>query len=265
MIRQRGVKKGELSLPVLLSGVVAIVVLVIVGYSIYEVGTGKAIPFAKYLPDFMTKKDKVEGLEKIRYQIIEDKVQYYDGTKWLDFKSGRVELDEKMFIQGEVIKDFIKYYFVYNKRENNDPLFVFVINYNPELTIDKGSLLIKNGDVTIVIKENKEQFVLDNENEVFIVRKSEDAKVEHVVLDNGDEIDVVRSSGEGFKLERVDSSAGLYKTIKDRAMAWRDSVLKKPISIGFFVGDNRESIRTCVDKRGTDLIVDLLKESDSCG
>ncbi|MBI2632233.1 hypothetical protein HYW75_04470 [Candidatus Pacearchaeota archaeon] len=260
----REIKKGEMSLPVILSMIVAIFVLVLVGIFIYDVGTGKAIPFAKYLPDFMTKKDKVEGMEILRYQIIEDKVQYYDGTNWLDFKDGKVELEEKILTQSEVTEDFIKYYF-YNKRENNDHLFVFLINRNPELDKDKGSLLIKNGDVTVVIKENKEQFVLDNKNEVYIVRRSEDVNVEHIILDNGDEIDVVVSSGGGFKLERVDSSAGLYNTIKDRAMAWRDSVLKKPIEIGFFVGDKEEIIRACVEKRGTDFIVDLLKESDSCG
>ena len=258
--------RGEIGMGVLLLGVVALAVLILVGYGIYSFATDKAIPFAKYLPNFMTKDRKVEGIEKLRYKIIEDKVQYYDGTDWLDFKDEKVELGGKTLIENNVKNDFRKYYFGIPIRTGSDNLFIFLINKNSEI---KGQL-IKNGYVTVVIKETKEQVVLNNENEIYIVDSSKDkTKIEHIVLDNGDEIDVMRSTGDGIALKYVDSSAGLYKTIKDRAIAWRDSILKKPVEINYLSGDSKESVKTCIDKeyynKAKDLVVDLTEEREGCG
>src|SRR3989338_328662 len=171
---------------VLLLGVVALAVLILVGYGIYSFATDKAIPFVKYLPNFMTKDRKVEGIEKLRYKIVEDKVQYYDKTDWLDFKDEKVELGEKTLIEDNVKNDFKDYYF--------------------------------------------------NEN----VRLKEDLDL-------------------NYKIEP-------YKSIRDKAIAWRDGILKKPVEINYYTRDGEKltkadmPVRTCINKIGADLIVDLTEE-----
>ena len=230
--------KGETDIRFLLAGIVALFVLVLVGIGAYSLYTGKAIPFAQYLPDFMTKKEKIEVIEKIRYQIIEDKVQYYDGTIWLDFKGKNVELGEKTIVKDEVKKDFKRYYFNEDVRLEEDPDLNFLFN-NPDV-IQKGSPL-KKGDVFVRFFSKNELLILDNYDVLKKYNQDKD-----------------KTSSADYKIEP-------YKSIRVKAIIWRDSVLKKPISIGFLVGSTSERIMTCVKKIGTDLVVDLMEESESCG
>src|SRR3989338_5475951 len=138
---------------VLLLGVVALAVLILVGYGIYSFATDKAIPFVKYLPNFMTKDRKVEGIEKLRYKIVEDKVQYYDKTDWLDFKDEKVELGEKTLIEDNVKNDFKDYYFNENVRLKEDLDLNFVFN-NPDILLK--STLLARGDVFVRINSKNE-------------------------------------------------------------------------------------------------------------
>ncbi len=109
--------KGDIRISYLIGGIVAIFVLFVVGFGAYSFFSGKAIPFFDFLPGFNRTVERVSGIEILRYDIIDEKVQYYDKAYWRDFE-GEVFLGDKRVKYGDVKRDFERFYYE-SKRENN--------------------------------------------------------------------------------------------------------------------------------------------------
>lgn len=100
-------KKGDGGMNlVIVGGIIAAVVLVIIYFSIWGFG-GKTIPFFQWLGLNRTVEVQ-EGIEILRYDLASDKVQYYDGTQWLDFGK-ELRLGDKVLSYELVRKDFVQY------------------------------------------------------------------------------------------------------------------------------------------------------------
>ena len=241
-------RKGEgVGLPYLLGGIVAIVLLIIIFIFLFG---NSAFHIDQYLPSFLQDHPVIKDVEKLRYVISDNTVQYYNEKKWLDFPKGTdakrvVQLNNKILVYGDLAITFKRFYFNEDLREpKNNPLFNFIMN-NPSLPLDKNNPL-KPGDVIIFVKRTGDQFVLNNDN----------------VLKRYRLINVKT------ELSDVDFTSGLYQTAKDRSLVWRDSILKNSVVISYTHGDDqktKDSVTVCVTKIGKDLVVDLTQPvSGSC-
>ena len=240
-------KIGEVKF--IIYAILALFILVLLAYGIYSFASERAIPFAEYLPDFMKKDVKIEGVEKLRYQIIYDNLQYYDKNDWRNFKNGRVELNGKIVDEKEVKRVFKERYFSFNSRTPGDEgQFRFILN-----TPDVLNGVFKRGDVFIFFKidEKNESLVLDNYNNI---------KRREIKRGFWSDKDI---------LSDVDLNLEIYKNAKEKGIEWRDSALKKPIEIKYYFSgieekEESDSVFVCIGRKGADLVIDLGDERVSC-
>ena len=120
----------------LLAGAIAVAVLAIVGYFVYSFYTGKAIPSFGFLPSFNETKAPVIDLEIFRYLVIDDKLQYYDGTSWVDFKEGTtIEANGKKIEYLELYIDLSEKFFL-SVNSANVVKAAFAGKAAPEISVD---------------------------------------------------------------------------------------------------------------------------------
>ncbi len=100
-------KKGDVHISYIITGIIAVTILVIVALSVYWFYSGKAAPFFQWLGLNRTVEVQ-EGIEILRYDLESDKVQYYDGTQWLDFGK-ELRLGDKVLNYELVRKDFVDF------------------------------------------------------------------------------------------------------------------------------------------------------------
>lgn len=246
--------------------VLAIVITGFVLVMIYGPGA-----FYKYLPDFGNKTMIVKDVEKLRYDILKDKVQYYDGDKWRDFKGSEVTLNDKEIGYDWIRQTFVEYYFD-SSREKKE--LVTDSKEGQFITIDKSLLQkddviegnkAKTGDVVIELQGQRESF----NGYIGIYLLSADNKLEFYPAQKipYTNVDASVEGEKGRFLSRLGIWARnlVYKSktkdirsvetknkneaIKNLAIDWRDSVLKKPMTISYTKdgSDAPESMRVCVD------------------
>ncbi len=265
--------KGDVIISRLIGIVIAVVVLVIVLVGLFFFYSGKAFPFFQWLPDFKRNATVVEGSEIIRYDIIGDKVQYYDGTSWVDF-SNDLKFGDKNLNYEVVRKGFSDYFYngkrqggivdlgqnmeeianlinSYNSGIINKDDFNYLIKFNQ---MGKLSMKIFNLYVPVGIKEGYREdlgFSFKNFNGVNKPGDLEFLLVSSVDKVNGPGFIFILGLDDKFKMQHVDSGRHLFVKPKEilsykgnplllkifsAIKDWRNNVLDKPISI--FVSSN---------------------------
>lgn len=248
-------------LPIVL---IAVFILLVVGYFAVSFYTGNAIPFAKYLPDFGLNKDKVKGIEILRYSIVDDNVQYYDGVRWIDFQ-GNAELEDKTVNYDQIKLSFIRifdYSSFDNKKTDMDSKGSYVLY---------GSLYgryyeLKNSDVVmrLFVKVPGENpyvglYALGMKNDWRFYSQVQGKILWIFYYD---------------KKIRTSEIINKENELKSEAISLRDiainNAMKKPIEITYYINENGKlsegkKINVCVEKNGVDLVIDLSKPRENCG
>jgi len=91
-----------------------VLVLIVVAGAIVLMGAGPSLlklgkTLGILVPGFSENEVEIESIEKLRYDLSEDSVQYYDGTEWVDFE--RVDLGNKIVNRNDVKESFVKWYY----------------------------------------------------------------------------------------------------------------------------------------------------------
>ncbi len=132
----------------LVVGILAVIVLVIVVAGLYLFG-GDFSKFFSWLPNFGNKTEEpIKGIEIFRYNIATDTIEYYDGTKFSEFKAGEaIRLGDKKIEGDNLAGDFKNYYYKTEREkegiELNQPL-ITIMNYvdfsNPQIPFNTQEL-----------------------------------------------------------------------------------------------------------------------------
>src|SRR3989338_619137 len=224
----------------LLGWIIAAVILVLVGMFIYYFYSGTANPFFQFLPNFGGQK-AVEGVQVLRYDIVNDKVEYYDGNKWIDFKQGAAELESKKVNYADALKNFQDYFYQSRNAESSKTL-----SDGTKITI-LGIERIRSGSDEIIVYPGYVKMSLPN-----------------------NEISYLRLDDSIYSLGKVPLSSEQSATIKDFGSSWRDGVLKMPIVIDYVnvQTGGTESVSICVKKTNIQsnhyLVVDLTNSATTC-
>ncbi len=252
--------KGEFQITYLITGIIALLVLAIIFYFIYSFFIGGPILFANLLPEFGSTKKGVEGIEIFRYNIQKDIMEYYNGQKGVSFK--KLSLGEKTFSYEEIHAAFRNYYhFPTNpsrKEENVElkdvlkgysPAVISSLTHSEEDDVPLGSVLI------FFPRDNfKREVILTPDD--FIYERIQRSSVTNLFRDKV-----------WTKPELIALVSGDYAILRERAMTWRDDILKKPILLSYRQGkDNTPiTITACADKVQIYLRVDLKEQKKDCG
>lgn len=246
-------KKGqEESTGNIVKAVIAAFVLVIVILGIWMFYSGK-LPFFEGLPGFNQTKQGVADLEIFRYQILNDNLQYYDGTTWVDFKAGQtIEVNGKKIEESSINDDII---FNYIGQKNYDLLANGVVIVSSASYID-GTVSIPGGNVVIGVKGYPALYLKLDSNDVFKLDAGELKKVENSEFENNNFPYFLKPGSDVIK----------------NIMVWRDSLINSPVTIGYTDrGGASQQIITCYQKNkyetDKELVIDLskpLQEGQSC-
>lgn len=237
-------KKGQgLEVGKMIGLVIAVFVLVIIALGIYSFYGGQS-KFFDFLPSF-GEKEKIEGVQVLGYDITNDKVQYYDGSSWRDFKESKLVLDNKEVVYSDVRENFRNYFFQPRTAEIRknlaDGTSILVLNIIREKS-GSDSSIVYPGEVSMSITKGNDvtQLSLRLDNSIYILDKK--------------------------SLLTAEQSNG----IKDLGGSWRDSALKSQIIINYqnIENDLKESVSVCATKVSIQsryyLVVDLTKGTTSC-
>ena len=130
-------KKGDVGVEPLVVISVAIAVLAIVGFGYYLYLNDK-ISFFNFLPGFNITNDPQNNLEIVRYRILTEEIQYYNGIDWLEFDKDQMILGGKIVDVDDLDKSLGDYWFGW------DGFYVSVKAPYPEIFSEKG---LRNGSI----------------------------------------------------------------------------------------------------------------------
>jgi hypothetical protein len=289
-------KKGEEARP---SG--AIVLALIAAFVLIVVYLFLFGPFRSILenagfliPTLNASQPLAENIQLLRYDISEDEVKYYDGTKWHLFGADVVKLGDKKLSETTMLEDFTNgYYYNKGKREQDvvieskvrifddeeDEKFSEAGKIPPLLYDALIFRTVRQPDVTPTDKDwtefaanfiypifDPEELFERGDVEAFIISQAGYQKGDNKVygnlaygLDKKMRIRKINFDLEGPRLE-VDPilpSEDLYRITAPLLEEWRDSVLKEPITINY---NDDESNTYCVEKFDNKYLVVNLKE-----
>jgi len=103
-------KKGDIPVSYVIGAVIVVFVLVIVIFGLAKIFGFDIINFFRNLPDLNRTVTPDEGPEKLRYDLGNGKVQYYDGTQWVDFEND-LGFSERIVNYDSLKKGFEDYLF----------------------------------------------------------------------------------------------------------------------------------------------------------
>jgi len=245
----------------IIAAVIAAVVLVLVIIGLYLWFSGSGLPFASYLPGFNQTKPPVVDMEILRYRILQDKVQYYDGIKWNDFKDqGSVEMNGKtIYYYSRPDKNYqgIKLELLHNfiSKSSRDPWpGQAVLLSAPKIASEKiaeplptwyrADDWVAYGLVNAWDAVFADSYPIDKGGDMRLAVKSGllgpvvDIYVIHI--DNSARKLVYKANGQFDKEESV--LAPGHINLMNEAIAWRDSFLDKPTKVTYFDANNEPQV-----------------------
>lgn len=247
-------KKGDVAIEPIMVLVLGITVLALVGFGFYLHYSGK-IEFFNMLPGFNRSVEKYEEPQIVAYNIAENRIEWYDGSKWTVLERDKeVTLGEKKVRGGGLESDLKQgYWYDKDKRPMSQEL----------------DLKSRPGQTAKVI-----QFIQSDEegngalyNELDIVINTGNNKI--YVLRDGE---ILLISGDGESLVEDTRNPDKVRELEEYYTKWRDSILEKPTGIRYVdVGMEKEKDMVgyyCVDKINERLVVRLNKavsEGSVCG
>ena len=255
-----GGETGSTTINTILSIVVfALVAGIFVAFALY----GKQI--IQLLPGFGNETVVVKGVEKLRYVVTEDQVQYYDSNyKWKNFGNGeQIQMNDKIIKYEEVKQAFVKYYFFSDR--DNDP-FKLEDGYTAyfhmwQSSVEKESghvvgaskwdVLWGNGKVDLVSGDVLIDFVKGGKIEGYVYLSSKSGQlieVSGIVADT-----LTRDISYNLEIAGLlKKHPAWLKSVSDEAESWRDSVFSYPMSFSYYVKEDKKERRVdsavCVEK-----------------
>ncbi len=257
-------RKGSLTIDQVIKMVVVAAVLIIVALALWAFYTGqfnwgKGIP----IPGQQNLTIKVESAT-FRYLPASDKVEYYTGTTWEGFNGKNLDIGDKRIKYETIRQNFYDYYFISPTKE----LVKIPSNYQNEI-YGRDYVSDINGDLRGIPSLNAKivllQFVDTDANNkrgmvrgMLVPQDSNDIKSNYGIF-------LVSLTGEFLlnkikkdlsdlvgKYEKQDVTKEPYKTISEKAVAWRDSVLKKPVTLSTSVLKDKKEVeqkeKYCLEK-----------------
>ncbi|MBM3233054.1 hypothetical protein FJZ18_02720 [Candidatus Pacearchaeota archaeon] len=249
-------KKAETQTGYLVPLIVALIVLALVVVGIWAISSGR-INFWKDLPVPGEKNDtiKVESTT-FRYIISDDAVEYYTGTEWQGFKGKSLDIGNKRVDYDDIRRQFKSYFHVirpeerieitryqkkiYDGGEYGEVPWLDAVLFLIEDVVPNG--IREKGNVFGVLANSANkgdskkygQFIVNQKGEIFINKVKPDLELEG-----------------NFK--KQSSSEEPYKMIVERAIEWRDRVLKKPVELSWRVvekgkEEKKENGKFCTEK-----------------
>ena len=288
-------KKGDIRISYIIGALISALVLVFVFYGIYNFYSGGSFSFFRFL-GFNSTKERIEGVEIMRYSIPEDKVSYYDGTDWITLKEGeKIKLGKYNFDVSGVKTDFQKFFYEGKEMKIvslglhiNTVLAFIRLGVDAE-RLFKDSPLSKgaseDGIVDASINDIYDSASLKDEIkrpfwkaqngdvEIILLNKKGFSILGRFVLSLDDKFTFWYLIGEDKPKSKVlsFSEGGYLADIFNSAKKWRDSVFERPIPLSVAQGDligPLELLYVCVDfKDKKYLIVHLekiVKSDEKC-
>jgi len=263
-------KRGEeesSSTGAIIAAVIAAVVLVLVIIGLYLWFSGSGLPFASYLPGFNQTKPPVVDMEILRYSIANDKVQYYDGTKWNDFSTqGSVEMNGKtIYYYPKNGYSGIRVYLLYNFISLDSrwdwhargpglllspPRMASLpdIQYATPVWYYPGDwIFVKPVNAWIWLFSSSENDYQNQAGDMRLVIKAgtEGKVLGRYVIHLANSMIKLNYNNDGTykNEENVDLAADpLLRTARDLAVEWRDSFLDKPAKVTYFDANNEPHV-----------------------
>ena len=207
-------KKGESessSTGSIVAMVIAVIVLVIVVIALYSFFSGNQV--WDWLPSFNNTQPRVTNLEILGYSLKDDKVQFYDGTAWTDFKKqGSVELNGKVirYSSGGIYEEFFNYYYGRNNVEKRYSSYY-----------DKNHLGLVAKLVTS-LPGKMDHYAIDLNNKEFYLNNGEFSETSPTAFASG--------------------------AVRQDLIDWRDSIVNEPVSISYTKDGKGTTEKFCLDK-----------------
>jgi hypothetical protein len=254
-------KKGEEARPVpaLVLVIIAAIVLIIVYLFLFGPGQDLLQKIGIIVPTLNSTKQPAESVQLLRYDIQEDEVKFYDGINWLTFSSdtiklGNIEISETMFKEDISIN----YWYKTGSREKiwielSDkirkeirPKEASKFDGFVASVIQNEGYNTKKGDIRMILanQENSQTFgtIYYGNDEKMILETGE---IDTTLIDEPEEPTEIKKGSKAYEL------------LSPKLETWRDSVLKKPVTISYNKGD---SSKYCVEEFDNRyLVIDLSK------
>lgn len=290
-------KRGDVTQGKIIALVIGVFVLVLVSIFAYSFFTGTNV-FFKFIPTFNLSSSATGGLEIFRYDVPNNKLQYYDGASWNDFKLGtslkinnkkissdslRSGIREFYETKSELPKERIWESFTkkYKKYRSDDSG-----SYNAELTYDEANITRfyysdKTGygavevDITNVTQY---QHVFTSSEGFFEESNTYSKKPSNMGFLISFDDSIYSLDRRGYSsptIQLIEKPNEDEIEIKNKAIEWRDSILKNPVELCWDwveKSDEPKCNSFCLDKISDSgkvyLWVDLSKpvsKSENCG
>lgn len=266
-------KKGE-HVWIIIGACIAFGVLVIL--FIYLWGPAKEIVIDKLriiIPNLNASRPLTEGIEQVRYNIPEDKVQYYDGTKWIDFKADIADLNDKRINKQQLLETYVTYY--YDKKSRGVQTAPLSEKSGAELYPNYGiDYCLFFSDITRTNAGDDAHGAIS----IIILRGQAGGRCEENTNDvfglfsfktNGrlwfESVDAAGNFQQSVDI--TETKTNVYQEVVTKSIVWRNSVLKNPIEIAYFDLKTEQSIneKYCVDlKDNSYLVVDFKVPGENC-
>jgi len=243
-------KRGEeesSSTGAIIAAVIAAVVIVLVIIGLWLWFSGSGLPFASYLPGFNQTKPPVVDMEILRYRILQDKVQYYDGIKWNDFSTqGSVEMNGKKIEYNPTFYTFRTHFWPAGPVGviKSDATYIpITVHYsNPRILDSTGENALKEKGIDIHSYWN-----------VYIV---DDCLVDYEclhILTINNKFEFVPDE----KHKQYPLTPTVESVMKNEAIRVRDSFLDRSIAISYSKDGIELKVSTCIDRNRYNIDKDL--------
>lgn len=286
-------KQGsEIAIGAVIAAVIALFVLIMVILgAVYGKGGGAFEYLKTILPTFSTDDHKITSdIIKVRYSLVGNALQYYDGKQWLALEKNSYTFNNKRISVIDLQTTFDRYYFaqaarsgqnekwaledkaasiLYEKEDSSfissiPPIDAVIIGITKGGTKEDPKVIYRGGDVLLRFYSKERE-------------STKDSRIfgEYAVdLDNKGRLRKVYKDGSSFTLrdsfETTSSTSSEYvrltNEINSWAGTWRDSVFSKTITLSYYNTDTNkgESVTTCVLYLDKTLIVDFNDPQTSC-
>ena len=181
-------KKGFEARTVTIALVIILFFIVIVYAGTTKLGGDIINKFRNSISDFNSSRPLTGEIQIFRYDLLNDKLQYFDGIDYFDFTEENLEFGDKIVNKMQLTADFKNYYYnrelpVYFELENrNNRILKPALPYTNEFSVqefNEGKSYVLVGYQSDEVEEGDIQryFILDLNNQLFETKNSEIKKV----------------------------------------------------------------------------------------